>query len=551
MVIDDEQSVHDITSLSLKEFTYDGRGLDFINAFSAKEAKKYLAEHPDTAVMLVDVVMETEDSGLKFVHYVRKTLKNDIVQVVIRTGQPGSAPEDQVISRYSINSYLSKTEVTSRKLVNLVTTSLRTYQLSLSLNGELARRKRAEQRLLDLNRDLELKIEARTRELRRANQLKSQFLANMSHEIRTPMNGIIGMATLLMEEPLDPRQKEFASIIHSSGTTLLALINDILDLSKIEAGQLRFESLDFNLSDLLEDTLAMFRLKAEETGLVMGTVVDPKLPQVLCGDEIRIKQILVNLLGNALKFTLKGGVTVRLTLEKELEDWVKLGLAVEDTGPGIDPDFKDHLFDKFSQQDTSTTRKFGGTGLGLAISKQLATLMDGRIDAWNRPEGGAVFKVTLTLQKASGKGPSHRDGFKDTRQDAALREKIAQRGVRLLIAEDNPTNQKVICLMLKKLNIKSDVAEDGQRALEMMRKKTYDLVLMDIQMPVLDGIQTARMIRNGDAGIRQTGIPIVALTAMAMPEDAAACKKAGMDLFLTKPVHPRSLVNAIAEALGV
>ena len=551
MVIDDEKSVHDITSLSLKEFTYDGRGLDFISAFSAEEAKHCLAEHPDTAVMLVDVVMETEDSGLKFVHYVREVLNNDIVQVVIRTGQPGSAPEDKVISKYRINSYLSKTEVTSQKLVNLVTTSLRTYQLALALNSELARRRRAEERLRDLNRDLEKKIQARTRELHRANQLKSQFLANMSHEIRTPMNGIIGMANLLMEEPLDQRQKEFASIIHSSGNTLLALINDILDLSKIEAGQLRFESLNFKMSDLLRDTLAMFRIKAEEIGLAMAAEVDPDLPEILCGDEIRIKQILVNLLSNALKFTEKGSVTIRLTLEEDLEDRVRLGLAVEDTGPGIAPDFKDHLFDKFSQQDTSTTRKFGGTGLGLAISKQLTKLMDGSIDAWNRPEGGAVFKVVLMLNKALEPVVSHREGKNGIREDAALREKIAQMDVRLLIAEDNPTNQKVICLMLKKLNIVPDVADNGQLALEMMRKNTYDLLIMDVQMPVLDGLRTSRMIRNGDTGIRQTDIPIVALTALAMQEDAAACKKAGMDLFLTKPVHPHGLVNAIAEALGV
>ncbi len=273
MVIDDEKSVHDITILSLKEFTFDDRGVEFINAYSAKEAKSCLKKHPDTAMMLVDVVMEEEDSGLRFVHYVREILKNDLVQVIIRTGQPGFAPEDQVISSYRINSYFSKTDITAQKLVSLVTTSLRTYQLSQDLSRELNKRKKAEQGLRDLNRNLEKKIEERTRELVRANQLKSQFLANMSHEIRTPMNGIIGMANLLMDESLTEKQEEFASIIHSSANTLLTLINDILDLSKIEAGQLKFEIRRFSVEKMIKEILSMFKLKAVEKSLDLEAVI--------------------------------------------------------------------------------------------------------------------------------------------------------------------------------------------------------------------------------------------------------------------------------------
>ncbi len=551
MIIDDEKSVHDITILSLKEFTFDGRGIEFINAFSAKEAKACLEIHPDTALMLVDVVMESEDSGLQFVHYVREVLKNDIVQVVIRTGQPGFAPEDQVILKYSINSYFSKTEVTSQKLVSLVTTSLRTYQLSLALNGELAKRKRAENRLLDLNKTLEIKIRERTRELSKANQLKSQFLANMSHEIRTPMNGIIGMANLLLEEPLTDKQEEFAAIIQSSGNTLLALINDILDLSKIEAGHLQFETRNFSIRQMVNETLAVFRIKAEEKALDLTVYKDPDLPGFLAGDVIRIKQILVNLVGNALKFTIRGGVAIRVLLEQDLDSHIMLGLEVGDTGPGIDQAFKDRLYEKFSQQDTSTTRKYGGTGLGLAITKQLAVLMEGSIDAWNKPAGGAVFKVVLKIKKQTGAGQETGAGILAEQENAALKDKISKMNIDILIAEDNRTNQKVICLMLEKLNLVPEVVENGEAVLEKMRKTSYDLLLLDIQMPKLDGLATARIIRDKTSDIRQKNIPIIALTALAMQEDAAACKEAGMDRFLTKPVHPEKLLHAIAGVMGL
>lgn len=551
MVIDDEKSVHDITSLSLREFSFEGRGVEFINAYSAKEAEACLKKHPDTAMMLVDVVMEEEDSGLRFVHYVREILKNDLVQVVIRTGQPGFAPEGEVISSYKINSYFSKTDITAQKLVSLVTTSLRTYQLSQDLSRELNKRKKAEQGLRDLNRNLEKKIEERTRELVRVNLLKSQFLANMSHEIRTPMNGILGMTNLLMDEPLTEKQGEFASIIYSSANTLLTLINDILDLSKIEAGQLKFELRRFSVEKLIKETLSMFMLKAMEKSLDLEAVISPDLPAFLSGDAIRIKQILVNLVGNALKFTIKGGVVIHALLEEETETHILMGLEVRDTGPGIDQEFKARLFDKFSQQDASTTRVFGGTGLGLAISKQLSMMMDGSIDAWNQDGGGAVFKVSLRIQKQADQTRAIESEGKADKKNSDLLEKISRMDLDILIAEDNPINQKVICLVLEKLNLFPDVVGDGEAVLEKMRQKNYDLLFLDVQMPKLDGLETARIIRDKASDIAAKGIPIIALTALAMQEDARDCLKAGMDQFLTKPVHPEKLLHAIAKAVGL
>ncbi len=559
MVIDDEKSVHDITCLTLNDFLFEGRGIIFLNAYSLAEAKACFALHPDTALMLVDVVMETEDSGLNFVHHVREELKNNLVQIAIRTGQPGSAPENEVISKYKINSYFSKTEVTAQKLVSLVTTSLRTYQLSRQLDRELAKRKEAELELRDLNKNLEKKIQERTRELSRANRLKSQFLANMSHEIRTPMNGIIGMSNLLLDEVLTEKQHEFVSIVHSSANTLLTLINDILDLNKIEAGHLKFETRRFSVQVLLDEILSLFKIKAKEQKIVLTGEVAPGVPLFLTGDDTRIKQILLNLTGNALKFTRKGFVKTRAYIEKDLGSHVQLAFEVEDTGPGIKPSFKAHLFDKFSQEDASTTRKYGGTGLGLAISKQLAQMMDGSIDVWNKAAGGAVFKVILKMKKLSAAPHEQmveeevREKIRVTTQEniRLLIDQLSKRNPRILLAEDNPINRKVIGLIFEKMNLKADIVNDGEAVLEKLNRNQYDLLFLDVQMPKLDGLETTRIIRDKNSFIQQKKIPIIALTALAMEEDERQCLKAGMDQFLTKPIHPEKLVFAIAKAMGI
>ncbi|OGQ89855.1 MAG: hypothetical protein A2464_13765 [Deltaproteobacteria bacterium RIFOXYC2_FULL_48_10] len=549
MIVDDEKSIHDITITSLKGFMFEGRGIRFLNAFSGQEAVALFHLHPDTALLIVDVVMETQNAGLNFVHYIREKLKNHVVQVVIRTGQPGLAPESDVISKYKINAYYSKTELRIQKLISLFTASLRTFDISVRLEAELEKRREAEQELISLNKTLEEKIEERTRQLARANKLKNLFLANVSHEIRTPMNGIVGMADLLMDEDLAPDQKEYARIIQSSAASLLAIINDILDISKIESGRIIFEQRSFSVKMLIHEVISLFRFKAGEKKLDLIIDISEDMPHFLVGDETRIKQILINLVGNAVKFTEQGFIRLAARIENKDNEECLLFFEVEDTGPGIDDAYKDRMFDPFSQQDASINRKYGGTGLGLAISRHLARLMAGDVEVYNNKIHGSVFKVVLRLKKNS--SGSFEAVTKEEEKIGDLKKRISQLGLKILLAEDHPVNQRVILLMLKKMNLSATVVANGEEVLRMIREKAFDLILMDVRMPVLDGIETTKIIRALESDIKKKGIPIIALTALAMQEDAERCLKAGMDRFLTKPIHPDKIVYAIADLFKV
>ena len=548
MIVDDEASVHDITVTSLKEIQYEGRGIRFLHAYSGQEAADLFDQNPDTALALVDVVMETQDAGLKLVHYIRHELKNQLVQIAIRTGQPGMAPEYDIITRYGINAYYSKTELKIQKLVSLIVTSLRMFELSTRLEHELSRRKKAEAELLALNRRLEEEVRERTEEAVRANQLKSQFLANMSHEIRTPMNGIIGMSDILMAEPLSEKQKDYVSVIKSSSASLLVIINDILDLSKIESGQLTFEDRSFSLKMLVEEVVSIFRFKAGEKRIRLISEITEITAPVLIGDETRIKQILINLVGNAVKFTEKGFVRIRVSVNPNVAGQYILTAEVEDTGPGVDDAYKPLLFKKFSQKDASIARKFGGTGLGLAISRQLANLMGGDIVVENREVGnGSIFKVSVSVKKSDKKIEDIRD---DTlREASSAAHDIAGMNLRILLAEDNPVNQKVMKVLLEKYHVGVDLAHDGEQVLEKIENRRYDLILMDVQMPKLDGLSTTRIIRDLDSENVHKNVPIIALTALAMAEDEGKCLSAGMDAYVSKPIAPKKLLGAMLRVL--
>ena len=388
---------------------------------------------------------------------------------------------------------------------------------------------------------LEERIRQRTAELEiamqdalAASRTKSEFLANMSHELRTPMNGVLGMMNMVMMTRLDPEQRDHLETAQRCAYSLLAILNDVLDLSKIEAGRMAIEVIPFEFSSIVEDCVKTHAALGASKRVAVSAHIDPELPPLLAGDPLRLRQIITNLLSNAVKFTERGSVTLTGRKLSESEDGrVVIEITVTDTGIGIPCDKLDLIFEKFTQADTSISRRFGGTGLGLAITRSLIEMQQGTIDVQSVPGEGSTFTVTLPYASVEEYVPTQQRVFAGSPNSAPI-----------LIVEDNYVNQKLVSALLQKSGYTVAIASNGAEALHLMEQAEFRLVLMDVQMPVMDGLEATRLIRKNACW---ESIPIVAMTARAMEGDQQSCLAAGMNGYISKPIHAAHLLSVVEE----